>query len=609
MIDTEFIFQRCIVYIFTGDRLLSITISFENMVYEDALTILSYASPYPVELQIQKVARLSPQKIPEVEAGPDKVSHPLYRSQSMDDVNKINKDSYITPRRTYSEMKKSAPVMSGSADAIATLEEDGGGALKKWDAKDDILREEFLAKTPSFTSQDLNLDPADMMLQASASKGGKRKSSTSSASSDEARKESVVNINASPADHNLFNVSSATNSSVVTVVEVPYDVDRLQEVSENGERDVAQVHIEQETNRAMVYKKKRRGSGGSSSSSSSTSSNKEEAITEYKIEATRVDRHNSSYTGRTDISLTDIPHNESLGSNDSMLNDTGLRLDVSRALHTDPSSDSLNVNYDETEFGNHNDSAIEVEEDMVEKTAVDRRRKEVHQEFFGETPSLLDRFSLELPAEVSDKKDGTPRSRSSSTSRSSSPERTMESDISPVIQKKSEGGLAFDISSANMKGKPAEDESDDDSGQPKGGIAYYVSIDDQFNASPAQPVYTMDDHDPKGQQPFLVRSYGNYKIPRDASGVSHREREEQRRSEQEMFLQLCEKEMKQAEDNNNQPAVNQKTSKTLQLNDGQEINGDESPNKLTIVSHEEIRGAYKVAVNADSSSQVDDSEA
>lgn len=32
----------------TGDRIMALTVCFESIVYEDALTILSYASPYPV---------------------------------------------------------------------------------------------------------------------------------------------------------------------------------------------------------------------------------------------------------------------------------------------------------------------------------------------------------------------------------------------------------------------------------------------------------------------------------------------------------------------------------------------------------------------------------
>ncbi|CAF4749247.1 unnamed protein product [Rotaria sp. Silwood1] len=38
----------------TGDRIIALTICFESIVYEDALTILSYASPYPVILRVQR---------------------------------------------------------------------------------------------------------------------------------------------------------------------------------------------------------------------------------------------------------------------------------------------------------------------------------------------------------------------------------------------------------------------------------------------------------------------------------------------------------------------------------------------------------------------------
>ncbi|CAF3292025.1 unnamed protein product [Rotaria sp. Silwood2] len=37
-----------------GDRIIALTICFESIVYEDALTILSYASPYPVILRVQR---------------------------------------------------------------------------------------------------------------------------------------------------------------------------------------------------------------------------------------------------------------------------------------------------------------------------------------------------------------------------------------------------------------------------------------------------------------------------------------------------------------------------------------------------------------------------
>lgn len=46
----EFIRSDEILYL--GDRIMALTVCFKSIVYEDALTILSYASPYPVELTL-----------------------------------------------------------------------------------------------------------------------------------------------------------------------------------------------------------------------------------------------------------------------------------------------------------------------------------------------------------------------------------------------------------------------------------------------------------------------------------------------------------------------------------------------------------------------------
>ncbi|XP_062604867.1 dentin sialophosphoprotein-like isoform X1 [Saccostrea cucullata] len=93
-----------------GDRILSVTVSFENMVYEDALTILSYASPYPVKITLQKE---KPSKSKERRSGHQRsiLSHPLYRSQSMDTLLKINKEPVYTPKRSNSEMRQPKEVL------------------------------------------------------------------------------------------------------------------------------------------------------------------------------------------------------------------------------------------------------------------------------------------------------------------------------------------------------------------------------------------------------------------------------------------------------------------------------------------------------------------
>lgn len=91
------------------------TISFRHVVYEDALTILSYAAPYDVTMELEKGLRnsstlkkrkaastvcltASPSVNLSVAAGSvqqpegqsnERLVHPLYRSQSIDDLSKV----------------------------------------------------------------------------------------------------------------------------------------------------------------------------------------------------------------------------------------------------------------------------------------------------------------------------------------------------------------------------------------------------------------------------------------------------------------------------------------------------------------------------------------
>ena len=115
-----------------GDRILSITISMENMVYEDALTILSYASPYPVRLRLQRTMPL----LGDSSDDEAKLSHPVYRSQSMDDLSKIHKDKWSGPRKTWSEMRRVHPAR-----------DDVDGRLKKWSGTNDIVHEDIAMAT------------------------------------------------------------------------------------------------------------------------------------------------------------------------------------------------------------------------------------------------------------------------------------------------------------------------------------------------------------------------------------------------------------------------------------------------------------------------------
>lgn len=68
-----------------GDRINSVTISFEHIVYEDALTILSYASPYEVIIEARSGKPLHGS------TQATQPSHPIYRSSSCTDINSKRK--------------------------------------------------------------------------------------------------------------------------------------------------------------------------------------------------------------------------------------------------------------------------------------------------------------------------------------------------------------------------------------------------------------------------------------------------------------------------------------------------------------------------------------
>ncbi|XP_055534088.1 DEP domain-containing protein DDB_G0279099-like isoform X2 [Wyeomyia smithii] len=75
----------------TGDRITSLTIDFRHIALEDAMTILSYASPYNVQLECVRG-----EKIPQTQSpkpGHQPLSHPMVRSSSQSDMNTIERNS------------------------------------------------------------------------------------------------------------------------------------------------------------------------------------------------------------------------------------------------------------------------------------------------------------------------------------------------------------------------------------------------------------------------------------------------------------------------------------------------------------------------------------
>lgn len=126
-----------------GDRIASVTVSFGNMVYEDALTILSYASPYDVRLELVKPSEKSNgfpsltgsgKSLASRNSGKSqRLFHPLYRSQSIDDLTQIGKEGSAVaanasqPKRSQSIGVPTQLLKTKNLDSIAS---DGFGSPK-----------------------------------------------------------------------------------------------------------------------------------------------------------------------------------------------------------------------------------------------------------------------------------------------------------------------------------------------------------------------------------------------------------------------------------------------------------------------------------------------
>lgn len=151
-----------------GDRIVGVTVSFAAMVYEDALTILSYASPYDVRLEIEKAPATSTVSLPPSSPkrlgastsfrnnGQRRLFHPLYRSQSIDDLTQIGKDGFGVLNTSNSQRDSNSSATPKRSQSV----EASNGGLK--------TRPPFIVKTDE---------------SKSSSTKGSRKSSTSSCGS------------------------------------------------------------------------------------------------------------------------------------------------------------------------------------------------------------------------------------------------------------------------------------------------------------------------------------------------------------------------------------------------------------------------------------------
>lgn len=74
-----------------GDKITSITIDFRHIVQEDAATILSYASPYNVQLELIDSNGMS--NVMSQNVNQPALTHPLYRPRSQEDLNTIERNA------------------------------------------------------------------------------------------------------------------------------------------------------------------------------------------------------------------------------------------------------------------------------------------------------------------------------------------------------------------------------------------------------------------------------------------------------------------------------------------------------------------------------------
>ncbi|CAG2176394.1 unnamed protein product, partial [Oppiella nova] len=137
-----------------GDRIVSVCVSFESMVFEDAVAILSYASPYNVKIELQKGSHypIVDRFTNTLNANKNLTSntnksllHPLYRSQSVDDLTQITKDTSLSEKSTYSdgnnvkEVSIEMPQIDANTNRADQIDSD---ADKHLDLKSDLKLEE-----------------------------------------------------------------------------------------------------------------------------------------------------------------------------------------------------------------------------------------------------------------------------------------------------------------------------------------------------------------------------------------------------------------------------------------------------------------------------------
>uniref|UniRef100_A0A182YEB6 PDZ domain-containing protein n=1 Tax=Anopheles stephensi TaxID=30069 RepID=A0A182YEB6_ANOST len=135
----------------TGDRITSITIDFRHIVQEDAMTILSYASPYNVQLELVSGTKPVLPQTQSPKPGHQSLTHPLYRSSSQSDLNTIERNSRkkLFPGEDASPLKMDNRPASPGKAPLPTVHKENEREPKKHSFKQqmrEMIEEKFQTK-------------------------------------------------------------------------------------------------------------------------------------------------------------------------------------------------------------------------------------------------------------------------------------------------------------------------------------------------------------------------------------------------------------------------------------------------------------------------------
>ncbi|XP_053659216.1 dual specificity protein kinase splA-like [Anopheles marshallii] len=135
----------------TGDRITSITIDFRHIVQEDAMTILSYASPYNVQLELVSGTKPVLPQTQSPKPGHQSLTHPLYRSSSQSDLNTIERNSRkkLFPSEDASPLKMDNRAASPCKLSLPTVHKENERETKKHSFKQqmrEMIEEKFQTK-------------------------------------------------------------------------------------------------------------------------------------------------------------------------------------------------------------------------------------------------------------------------------------------------------------------------------------------------------------------------------------------------------------------------------------------------------------------------------